>query len=71
MLWITISNLLMTAVTLGLFFPWAKVRDMRYRAAHTALITDGSIHQSIAAEQGSQNALGSEMGSILGLDLGL
>jgi uncharacterized membrane protein YjgN (DUF898 family) len=39
-----VTNALGVVLSLGLLFPWAKIRLARYRAAHLALIASGPLH---------------------------
>lgn len=71
LLWISVSNAVVTVVTLGLMLPWAHVRMSRYLAAHTQMIAAGSLDDFIGQEQGKVSALGDAYADIEGIDLGL
>ncbi|MGP1581083.1 MAG: YjgN family protein [Wolinella sp.] len=68
--WIQISNLVLTICTLGLFIPFAKVRLARYKAEHIELsatsleVLSGKISSRVGA-------LGSEMGDLFDIDTGI
>ncbi len=64
-------NTLMTLLTLGLFFPWAKVRVAAYKAEHLALVTDEELDAFVAAEEEQVSALGEEMGDVFDMEVGL
>jgi len=71
MLGLVATNSLAIAVTLGLFYPWAKIRSLRYTANHLRLIADGPLDTFIAGEKTKVGALADEMGGFMDLDLGL
>lgn len=62
MVWIFLTNTLLTGLTLGLFIPWAKVRMAAYRAACTQVHVQGDLEGFIAAEHQHTSALGQELG---------
>lgn len=65
------TNWLMIVLTLGLAYPWAKVRLARYRADHLSVMVDGSLNAFIAAEEEQVNSLGEELGEAFDIDIGL
>lgn len=65
------TNSLGTALTLGLFHPWAKVRILRYKLAHLALAVNGDLDGFIAAEQAQVSAVGGEVSDMFDFDFGL
>ncbi|MCW8828375.1 MAG: YjgN family protein [Gammaproteobacteria bacterium] len=69
--WIYISNWFITAITLGLAMPWAKVRLANYHAQCLTLMTEGSIDEFVAAEEKSVSSLGEEIGDAFDMDIGL
>lgn len=60
--WIFVSNSFLTAITLGLYLPWAKVRLARYRAGCTSMAIQGDLDHFVAAESRRTSALGEELG---------
>ena len=68
---LVVTNSLATAVTLGLFHPWAKIRSLRYHLSHLCLITSGDIDTFIAAEQKQVSAVGEGMSDFFDIDIGL
>jgi uncharacterized membrane protein YjgN (DUF898 family) len=70
-LWLVLTNTLATAVTLGLFHPWAKVRTLHYKARHLSLLPAGDLNAFLAGKQGSVSAVGDASGDFLDFDLGL
>ena len=70
-LMLVITNSLATAFTIGLFYPWAKIRTMRYKLSHISLIASGDIDTFVADEQKQVSSLGEEMGDFFDVDIGL
>ncbi len=66
-----LGNLLGLVLTLGLFYPWARVRTARYAAEHLHLQASGSLDAFSAAQAQAVGALGQEMGDVFDVDLGL
>ncbi|MEE8056706.1 MAG: YjgN family protein [Pseudomonadales bacterium] len=62
-------NTVVIVLTLGLFYPWAKVRVARYRAEKLLLMSQGRLSHYVAAQQQDVNALGEEVGDIFDVDL--
>lgn len=69
--WIYLSNWFLTAITLGLALPWAKVRLANYHAECLTLMANGSIDEFVAAEEKSVSSLGEEIGDAFDMDIGL
>jgi uncharacterized membrane protein YjgN (DUF898 family) len=67
---LVITNTLAVILTLGLFYPFAKVRTARYAADHTAMIIDGDLDGFVADRQAEVSAVGSETGDFLDIDIG-
>lgn len=55
---ITITNLMLTALTLGLFYPFARVRSVRYRVQSMTMMAVGQLDTFVAGEQQNVDALG-------------
>lgn len=68
---LVLINTLATAVTLGIFHPWAKVRTMRYKTEHLTLIPAGDLDAFVAGKQKEVTAVGDASGDFLNFDLGL
>ena len=71
MVWLTISNLLLTLATLGLFYPWAKVSVARYRAEHMAVTGPADMDEFMSSLVTGQGAIGEEVASFFDIDIGL
>lgn len=63
-----IANSLLMLFTLGLAYPWVKVRIARFSANATRATIRGSIDQYVTQQQGKQSALGEEMGEAFDVD---
>ncbi|MGD8338007.1 MAG: YjgN family protein [Desulfobacterales bacterium] len=68
---LVVTNSLATALTLGLFYPWAKIRTLRYKFSRLSLITSGDIDTFIAGEQKHVGSVGEEMSDFFDIDIGL
>ncbi|TRW97479.1 DUF898 domain-containing protein [Paracoccus sp. M683] len=71
LVWVALSNALVTVVTLGLMYPWAKVRMARYLAESTEVRAAGPIDAFVGQEEGKVTALGDAYTDIEGIDLGV
>lgn len=67
---LVLVNTLGMVLTLGLFYPWAKVRSARYAAEHTRVIADGSLNDFAASQEQDVNATGGEMGELFDIGIG-
>jgi uncharacterized membrane protein YjgN (DUF898 family) len=67
---ILVTNFAAMIVTLGLFYPWAKVRSMRYQLANTGVIADGDLNQFVAEANQGVSAVGEEVSDIFDIDFG-
>lgn len=66
-----VTNTLATALTLGLFYPWAKVRSARYAAQHIGVDAEGDLGAFAAGQREEVSALGGEIGDLFDMDIGL
>ncbi|WP_158628898.1 YjgN family protein [Dyella choica] len=73
MLRIYFTNAAAIICTLGLATPWAVIRVARYRAEHLRLEGSGSLDEFVqtSSRRARVSALGSEVDSLLGFDIGL
>ena len=67
---LVLVNLLGMLLTLGLFYPWAKVRNARYAAEHMNLQASGDLDRFVAARRKEVNSLGGELGEMFDVELG-
>lgn len=63
-------NTVLIILTLGLFYPWAKVRIARYRAENLLMLAQGSLNHYVATQEQETSALGEEMGDVFDIDIG-
>ncbi|HEY6124838.1 MAG TPA: YjgN family protein [Steroidobacteraceae bacterium] len=68
---IYLSNLVAIVLTLGLFYPWAKVRQVRYQLENTAIDSDGNLAAFTASSGVGIDAVGEEVGDFFDVDFGL
>ena len=69
--WITVTNAILTLLTLGFFYPWAKVRLARYEVSKLSLQADGDLDTYVSETLEGQSAVGEEIGSVFSFDFGL
>ncbi|KUM43587.1 YjgN family protein [Pseudomonas sp. EpS/L25] len=68
---LVLTNLVGMLLTLGLFYPWARVRTARYAAEHITLEAEGDVEAFIADQRSGASATGGEAAELFGVDLGL
>ena len=68
---IAVPNYLLTIITLGLFYPFARVRITRYITSHVSLEVLGELEEFIATETKNVSALGEELGDVMDFDVGI
>jgi uncharacterized membrane protein YjgN (DUF898 family) len=69
---ITLVNWLLIVLTLGLYWPFAKVRTARVKLEAMALEVQGDVDQWLAqAQQKGKGVLGDAAGDFFGMDMGL
>ena len=64
------GNLLLIVLTLGLYWPWAKVREAAYRAEHFA-VEAADLDAFVAHAQQQASAVGEEIADVFDLDIAL
>ncbi|MDR0578640.1 MAG: DUF898 domain-containing protein [Candidatus Accumulibacter sp.] len=67
---IVFTNWLLLILTLGFYWPWAKVRMARYRAEHMAVLAAGGLDDFIGAASPERSAYGEEIADVFDFDLG-
>ena len=68
---IYVSNFVLIVLTLGLFYPWAKVRQYRYQITNMSLLAHGDLDQFTASAAEGTDAIGEEIGDFFDIDFGL
>jgi len=71
MVWIGVSNLLLILVTLGVFYPWARVRMARYMAQNMSLQATTNLDEFTSEVFATQSAVGEEIAGFFDFDIGL
>lgn len=69
--WIAITNVLVTVLTLGLMRPWAAIRTWNYTVTSSALVVQGSLDGIVAAAASDGSVVGAEYVDLGGVDLGV
>ena len=67
---VVLPNTIFTALTLGLYYPWAAVRLARYMQSHL-WIEAADLDGFVAAQRDQQNALGDEIGEAFDFGIGI
>lgn len=63
-------NSLLTLLTLGFYYPWAKVRTANYKAEHLELEAHTDLNGFLAGQAEQVSALGEEMGDVFDVEMG-
>jgi uncharacterized membrane protein YjgN (DUF898 family) len=71
LMWIMLSNFVLMAVTLGLFYPWAAVRLARFRVESVSLLPASNLQEFEAAPVDAIGAVGEETASVFDFDISL
>ena len=71
LIWITASNFVLVAVTLGLFIPWAMVRQARFQLESVRLLPASDLQEFVAAEPETIGAVGEEAATAFDFDISL
>jgi uncharacterized membrane protein YjgN (DUF898 family) len=66
-----LSNFALIVLTLGLYTPWATVRQMQYQLAHLHVVAQGDLDRFAAAAGDATDAIGEEIGDFFDIDFGL
>jgi uncharacterized membrane protein YjgN (DUF898 family) len=68
---IYVSNLFAIVFTLGLYYPWAMVRQVRFHLENTAIDSDGNLESFTASAGEGIDAVGEEIGDFFDVDFGI
>jgi len=71
MAWIGVTNLLLVFVTLGFYYPWARVRVMRYQMEHMGIDATTGLDEFTSEAIATQGAIGEEIAGFFDLGIGL
>jgi len=69
MAWLLFTNTLLIVFTLGLAYPWAKVRLAHYRAERTHVVTAASLDEFLGSDVANSTALGDEVAGMFDVDV--
>ncbi|WP_347332096.1 YjgN family protein [Marinimicrobium locisalis] len=68
---IVLSNTLLTIVTLGMYYPWGKVRLARYKANHTRVFARGSLDTFAERQREKAGSVAEGVSDLFDFDIGL
>ena len=71
LVWIAVSNAIVTVISLGLMLPWAHVRMHRYLAEHTHFAPGGPLDDFISDVEDSRSAIADAYTDLESIDIGL
>jgi uncharacterized membrane protein YjgN (DUF898 family) len=71
LIWISLSNLVLVVLTLGLLIPWAMVRLARFQLESVRLLPASDLQEFAAAEPETVGAVGEEAATAFDFDISL
>jgi uncharacterized membrane protein YjgN (DUF898 family) len=71
LIWISVSNLVLVVVTLGLFIPWAMVRLARFQVESIRLVPASDLQEFVDTSPEDVNAVGAETATVFDFDIAL
>lgn len=69
--WVSLTNLLVIIISMGLAYPWAQVRMMRLLATQTRADTSVGFEEYVSEKQQEQSSLGEQIGDAFDVDVGI
>jgi uncharacterized membrane protein YjgN (DUF898 family) len=69
--WIVVTNTILTLLTLGAYYPFARVRVARYRMGRYAVIASGDLDDFTTEALAQQSAIGQEVAGFFDFGFGL
>lgn len=66
-----LTNTLATVLTLGLYYPWAKIRTARYKISRLQLQAVGDLGDFVAGQEKEVSALGQEVGEVFDIEIAI
>ena len=69
--WIVVTNALLTLATLGIYYPFGRVRLARYRMRKYSLVASGDLDDFTSEALEAQNAIGQEIAGFFDFGFGL
>ena len=70
LIWIFGSNIVLMIFTLGLFYPWARIRSAKYQFDSMSVDTVGSLDTFVEEADTRTSATGEELGEFFDVDFG-
>ncbi|GAA6142050.1 YjgN family protein [Hydrogenophaga sp. 5NK40-0174] len=67
---VTLKNWLLTAITLGLYWPWARVNLTKVKLEAMAIEVEGNVDQWVARAQSEAGPVGDAAGDFFDIDIG-
>ncbi|NVM23149.1 MAG: DUF898 domain-containing protein [Desulfobacterales bacterium] len=71
MIFIYATNIIATALSFGLFIPWAKTRLLKYRLENLEVIPGIGLEEFLNIKQEEMSAFGDEISDLFDIDIGL
>jgi uncharacterized membrane protein YjgN (DUF898 family) len=71
LMWISLSNFVLVALTVGVFVPWAMVRLARFQLESVRLLPASDLQEFVAAEPETIGAVGEEAATAFDFDISL
>jgi uncharacterized membrane protein YjgN (DUF898 family) len=71
MSWIVVSNLVLILLTVGLFYPWARIRMTRYETTRLSLLAASDLDEYTSELSRARSAIGEEVAGFFDLGIGL
>jgi uncharacterized membrane protein YjgN (DUF898 family) len=71
MLWLIVSNLIVVLLTLGLMYPWARIRQTRYITERLAITGPANLNGYTSTAASQSGAIGEEVAGFFDIDFGL
>lgn len=71
MMGIVATNMVAVLATVGLAYPWARVRQYRTEATAVSILPAGSLDAFVDAAKASGHSFGSEIADVVGVDAGV
>ena len=69
--WVMVTNFIAVILTLGLAFPWAKVRMAKLMVENTLVDTEAGFYDYVTQKQKEESSLGEQIGDAFDVDVGL
>lgn len=68
--WITVTNVILTVLTIGLFIPWAKVRMVRYHVDNTEAFAASNLDEFVEGKLDQSGVVSGELLTAEGVEFG-